>query len=80
MTVSVGESGVVRLEGVCPIEDAEALVSALSSTAEPVVDWRACEQAHTAIIQVLMAVRPRTIGPPRDPFLANHVSPVIGGR
>jgi hypothetical protein len=80
MSVSVAEDGVIRLVGACPIEDAEALLRHLSSAPAAAVDWRACEQAHSAVIQVLLAAAPRMIGPPQTPFLAKHISPFLGAR
>ncbi len=80
MTVNVSDAGVIRLEGVCPIEDAEALLRRLTDDREASVDWSACERAHTAVAQVLLAVRPTMLGTPRDPFLRVHIAGLFGPR
>lgn len=66
MTVLWSPQGLLVLEGGCPIEDAEALLQHLSSTPGATVDVRACEFAHTAVIQVLMASGAKLLGPPPD--------------
>jgi hypothetical protein len=73
MTVRLTDEGVVMLEGVCSIDDAEALLRSLSANPSALVDWSACDQAHSAVIQVLMAVRPRMVGLPTDAFLRRHL-------
>jgi hypothetical protein len=55
------------LTGHCPIEEAEPLLDALRGMADPVVDLTGLDQAHTAILQVLMAVGPAIRGGPADP-------------
>jgi hypothetical protein len=45
------------------------------------VDWRACDQAHTAVLQVLLVARPTMRGPARAMVLRNWIeSIVIGAR
>lgn len=77
MTVRLSPGGGVELVGVCPSEDAEVLLQHLLRDPAVTVDWRACESAHTAVVQVLMAAQPRLLGPPADPGLAHWVQPVI---
>ena len=77
MTVILTDDRTVRLEGICTIEDAEALLRRLSDDPDAEVDWSECNQAHAAVIQVLLAARPRMIGAPRDAFLRAHVSGLI---
>ena len=77
MTVRLTANGSIALEGVCPSEDAEALLRYLLAHPAAPVDWRACEGAHTAIIQVLMAAAPRLIGPPVDARLEDRVQPLL---
>jgi hypothetical protein len=79
MTVDVAEDGTVRLFGVCPLEDAEVLAQALADDPDARVDWNGCEQAHTAVVQVLMAAGPRVRGLPADPFLRDWVARWVGG-
>ena len=78
MTVTIKGDGVVALTGSCPVEDAEALLQHLLASENAKVDWSACESAHTAVIQVLLAsgITPR--GDPRGIFLRDHVSGVLG--
>ncbi len=73
MTVRLTDEDIIVLEGACPTEDAEALLRLLSSNRQRVVDWRGCEQAHTAVIQLLLAARPKMIGPPAGGFLRDHL-------
>jgi hypothetical protein len=78
MTVSLTESGVIQLTGFCELAEAETLLQMLSAQAEPVtVDWRMCENAHTAVIQVLLAVRPILIGPPASTFLTTYIAGLL---
>jgi hypothetical protein len=42
-----------------------------------VVDWRRCDAAHTAVIQVLLAARAQVLGPPRGEWLRSFVEPAI---
>lgn len=79
MTVSVDDNGVIRLQGPCEIEDAETLLQMLSVNANVTVDWRICDHAHTAVIQVLMALQPTLIGPPKNDFLAAFVGDLLPG-
>jgi hypothetical protein len=77
MTVRLQADGTIALEGVCPIEDAEALLQHLMSLPQATVDWRLCESAHTAIVQVLIFSRAEVSGPPRGEFLRNWVAPLL---
>lgn len=74
MTVRIADDGIILLQGVCAIEDAEALLRHLSAEPGTQVDWSACEHAHTAIIQVLMAVKPKIVGWPTDPFVGKYLT------
>ena len=77
MTVRIRDDGAVDLVGVCGSEDAEALLRHLSTCPAAKIDWRDCEAAHTAVIQVLLAARVRPEGTPASPFLAAFVAPLI---
>jgi hypothetical protein len=77
MTVRLGDDGVIMLEGTCPIEDAEALLRRLSDNPDADVNWAACEQAHTAVVQILLAVRPHLVGLPTNRFLNQWIAPAI---
>lgn len=77
MTVHLSPEGVVRLDGDCGVEDAEALVQQLLATPGAMVDWRGCTAAHTAVIQVLLVFTPTLHGPPASPFLRDLVAPAL---
>lgn len=77
MTVRVAAGGCIELIGACPSEDAEALLQLLLADPGATVDWRECRGTHTAVVQVLMAVRPKLLGPPADTHLKEWVAPAI---
>lgn len=77
MTVEFHGDATIALVGACPIEEAEPLLRHLLDRPHATVDWRGCDSAHAAIIQVVMASGAKLIGPPRDIFLARFVAPVI---
>jgi hypothetical protein len=79
MTVRPAGDRRILLEGKCPAEDAETLLRLLSLDPASAVDWRGCQGAHTAVLQVLLAARPELIGPPRASFLARWLSPAPPG-
>jgi hypothetical protein len=55
--------GAIVLEGVCPVEDAEPLQSLLLQHPGAAVDWRACDAAHTAVLQILLVAHRSMKGP-----------------
>ena len=77
MTVQIEANGLVRLDGDCPVEDAEMLLAALSMDAAATVDWRSCRSAHSAVVQVLLALHPPVLGEPADAFLRRWVAPLL---
>ena len=77
MTVRTGDDGMIELSGTCVSADAEPLLQLLLTTPGATVDWRDCRGAHTAVIQVLMAARPRLLGPAADPHLEEWVAPAV---
>jgi hypothetical protein len=77
MTVRMDASGLIELIGACPSDDAEPLLQLLLASPEATVDWRACRGAHTAVVQVLMAARPKLSGPPADARLMEWVEPIL---
>ena len=77
MTIRLSADGTIELNGICPIEDAEALQQHLLTIPLATVDWRSCVQAHTAVIQVLMASQALLHGPPAGDFLRIQVEPVM---
>ncbi len=58
------------LEGHVPVDDAEALAQWLGSHAAPAVHLGKCEHVHAAVLQVLLALKPRVVAPPPDALLA----------
>ena len=77
MTVHVEVGGPILLEGPCSIDDAEPLLQFLTTIPSPRVDWRSCDWAHTAVIQVLLASRVPLQGPPRGALLRELIEPLI---
>jgi hypothetical protein len=79
MTVRLSQDGTIVLEGRCLVDDAETLVRLLSLDPSAVVDWRDCGLAHTAVVQILLAVRPTMLGPPPTALLREWIEPVLAG-
>lgn len=77
MTVRRSGPGRISLEGACPVEEAETLLSLLLAEPSSVVDLSGCTRLHTALVQVLLAARPETSGPCRDPFVSRWVEPLL---
>jgi hypothetical protein len=77
MTVAMAADGTIRLEGVCPVGDAEPLLRLVTSNRDAMVDWRRCEEAHTAVIQILLATKPKLLGPPANAFLRSRIAPLM---
>jgi hypothetical protein len=76
MTVQL-RGQVIELSGHCASDDAEQLLGHLLSEPIAMIDWRACERAHTAVVQVLLAAQRPVWGPPESAFLARWVQPVL---
>ncbi len=57
------------LEDVVPVEDAEALMQWLRAQPRPAVHLGKCQHVHAAVLQVLLALRPRIVAAPADPWL-----------
>ena len=76
MTVSVTTDGAIELAGRCGVEDAEALQRRLLAAPRSTVEWSTCEHLHSAVIQVLLAGKPRIRGLPSNAFLRTHIAPL----
>ncbi|EQB07690.1 hypothetical protein [Novosphingobium lindaniclasticum] len=63
------EGGTIRLVGLCPVEDAEPLLSALQDDPTRAVDVSGLESAHFAVIQLLTLFAATVEGEFPDPFL-----------
>lgn len=77
MTVKLVDRGNVELSGNCPPEDAEVLFQHLLENRSVTVDWTKCEQAHTAVIQVLLASGCQLRGPPAGSFLKEYIEAAV---
>lgn len=74
------ESGApIRLEGVCPVEDAETLALLILEDRAASVDWTACTRMHTAVYQVLLRLGPSVLGTCGDPFVDRWLTPFRPG-
>ena len=69
MTVRRVDDRTIALEGLCPVEEAETLRALLLATPVAEIDWRGCEHAHAAVIQVLLASQKAPRGRPKSLFL-----------
>jgi hypothetical protein len=78
MTVS-RDGPIIRLQGVCRVEDAEPLTALLQDISDSTLDVSACEGLHAAIVQAILAFRPRIVGVPDDPFLRDRLLSVLVG-
>ena len=76
MSVKKGEHGIV-LEGHCPAEDAEPLLQLLQSNPTVPLDWRQCQSLHTAVWQVILAAKPKLIGPCADFWTERWLRPSL---
>ena len=79
MSVAAMADGSIRLAGVCPSEDAESLLRLVADRPNLTIDWRECENAHAAVVQVLLAAKPAMRGPPAGEFLRTHIEFLLSG-
>lgn len=77
MSVRLAEDGTIWLVGDCSAEDADPLLQYLLGQAEAAIDWSACDAAHAAVIQVVLASGRKPIGQPRGTFLKTQISPAF---
>jgi hypothetical protein len=77
LTVKLIDKNSIALAGTCPSEDAEELFQYLLENRLAVVDWSQCEQAHTAVIQVLLASGCELKGTPAGSFLHGHIAAAL---
>ncbi|RDI57342.1 hypothetical protein [Microvirga subterranea] len=68
---------VIVLEGPCRVEDAEPLLGWLQADGSRVVELTAVEHLHTAVVQVLMALRPGIRGTGNDAFVRDWIVPAL---
>ena len=77
MTVRRGDNGVIVLEGVCPVEDAEPLLQMLQAMPSADIDWRGCHQLHTAVLQLVLASGRIPISRCGDAWVAQWLAPKL---
>jgi len=77
MTVRVTAEGTIELAGPCGVEDAEVLQRHLLAAPRSTVEWSSCEHLHSAVVQVLLAGKPRIRGWPSNAFLRAHIAPLL---
>jgi len=80
MTVGQGRDGEVALVGICDSGDAEILLARLLANPKSSVDWSACEAAHTAVVQVLLAAGIAPTGAPKSRDLVEILEPLLKRR
>lgn len=76
MTVS-RDGSIIRLAGVCRVEDAEPLTALLQGISDSTLDISACDGLHAAVFQAILAFRPKIVGVPVDPFLRERLLPAL---
>jgi len=69
MSLRQDSDGTIVLYGSCSVDEAEPLQRMLISGRSADVDWSQCTHIHTAVLQVLLAARPRFGNPCGDPFV-----------
>lgn len=67
----------IRLEGDCHVEDAEPLLDLLQGETDRTVDISALGTVHAAVLQVLLAFRPKVTGSNGDRFFNDRVLPLL---
>jgi hypothetical protein len=76
MSIDLQEN-TVRLQGDCLAEDAEQLLTLLQANPNRSVDLTGLRLLHTAVLQVLLALRPRLAGSAADPFVQKWLVPFL---
>jgi hypothetical protein len=77
VSVRCDDNGSIVLDGFCPVEDAESLLQLFQAYPTAQCDWTQCGHLHTAVVQVVLAVRPIVIGPCGDPWIEQWIGPFI---
>jgi len=68
---------VATLQGVCTVDEAEQLLEWLAQHPKGKVNLKQCEHLHSAVLQVLMALKPPLSAVPSDPVMASWLLPAI---
>jgi hypothetical protein len=74
VTIRQDQNGTIVLEGACPVEDAEPLLSLLLSNPTAAIDWTQVGPMHTAVMQVVLAAGVEPVGPCGDAWLARWIT------
>lgn len=77
MTIVLHDANTIRLIGTCPSNEGEVLLQYLLANPQAEVDWRGCESAHAAVIQVILVSRRPLRGPPAGRFLERLIDPAL---
>jgi hypothetical protein len=77
LTIVLHDANTIRLIGTCPSNEGEVLLQYLLANPQAEVDWRGCESAHAAVIQVILVSRRPLRGPPAGRFLERLIDPAL---
>jgi hypothetical protein len=69
---------VAYLEGECDMDDVEPLLEWFREHPKGKVNLKECQFLHTAVLQILMAVRPAVTVMPADEALSRWMPPLQG--
>ena len=76
MSVALNGS-IVRLTGDCRVEDAEPLLAMLQVPGVRSVDLSEARHLHTAVVQILLAIRPEIRGGSPESFVRTWIQPLL---
>lgn len=71
------EQDCLKLEGICSVEEAEALHEQLLEDPQLQLDLSACEHLHAAVFQALMRQPRRLKRGATDPFIKRWLQPLL---
>lgn len=74
MTVRL-DGDLIRLEGVCRVEEAETLLVLAREDGARQADLSGCDRLHAAVAQVLISFSIPVVGLPPDAFVRDFVGP-----
>lgn len=69
------DGNTIRLEGWCGAEEAERFLVLLQAAPGRVADLSGVDRLHTALVQIIMALRPPLIGECGDAFVRDWILP-----
>lgn len=78
MPIRFGKNS-VTMDGACTVEEALPLLEYLQTHPQAKVAMRACTALHSAVLLVLLALRPKLSSQPDEPFLRRWVVPALAG-